>query len=48
MEKNKVNTIVVKNPPVEVREFIKKVQEQKAEHRKRILEQKSYTFTINV
>lgn len=48
MKDNKINTIVIDNPSPKLKEFVRQTQERKAEQRKKILEQKSYTFTINV
>lgn len=48
MEDKRINTIIIDNPSPKLKEFVRKMQEQKAEQRKKILEQKSYTFTINV
>ena len=48
MEKKNVNTFVVDNPPPKLKEFVRKMQEHKAEQRKQLHEQKSYTFTINI
>ena len=48
MEKKNVNTFVVDNPTPKLKEFVRKMQEHKAEQRKQLLEQKSYTFTVNI
>ena len=48
MDKKNVNTFVVENPTPKFKEFVRKMQEHKAEQRKQLLEQKSYTFTVNI
>ena len=48
MEKNRINTIIIDNPSPKLIEYVQQMQERKAELRKKILEQKSYTFTINI
>lgn len=48
MNKKNVNTFVVENPTPQFKEFVRQMQEHKAEQRKKLLEQKSYTFTINI
>lgn len=47
MEKNR-NTIVIENPPKKVLDFVLKIQKEKEETRKHLLEKKEHTFSIQM
>ena len=47
MEKTK-NRIIIENPPKKVLDFVMKVQKEKEEARKHLLEKKEHTFSIQM
>ena len=47
MEKTQ-NKIIIENPPKKVLDFVMKVQKEKEETRKRLLEKKEHTFSIQM
>ena len=47
MEKTK-NRIIIENPPKKVLDFVMKVQKEKEETRKHLLEKKEHTFSIQM
>ena len=42
------NKIVITNPPKRVLDFVLRIQREKEENRKHLLEKKNYTFTIQL
>lgn len=47
MEKTQ-NKIIIENPPKKVLDFVMKVQKEKEETRKLLLEKKEHTFSIQM
>lgn len=46
--KKTTDRIIIKNPPEKVLEFVMRVQKEKEEARKRLLEKKEHTFSIQL
>ena len=42
------NRIIIENPPKKVLDFVMKVQKEKEEARKHLLEKKEHTFSIQI
>lgn len=42
------NKIVIENPPKKILDFIMRVQKEKEESRKRLLEKENHTFSIQI
>ena len=47
MDKNR-NKIVIENPPKKVLDFVLRMQKEKEEARKHLLEKKEHTFSIQM
>ena len=46
--KNSQNKIVIENPPKKVLDFVLRMQKEKEEARKHLLEKKEHTFSIQM
>ncbi len=45
---SKKNKIVIENPPKKVLDFVMRIRKEKEENRKRLLEKKEHTFSIQL